>query len=101
MRHILCFVDYDDESGIETIQELKEDVLTPEAKCHIIVKNSNKHKGQEKIEYLKSRFEAMSNDFVPISQYGNNIKEYHKLFTQLIKGEETATQVNEKKCCRI
>ena len=104
MKHILCFVDNDDESKIDTIQGLKNDILEPEANCRIIVLNStklNKDEEQEKIEYFKNKFESMSNDIVSISQYGDDVKEYHNLFTRLIKGEEKIVQVNEETCCRI
>ena len=104
MKHVICFIDNDDESKLELIRDLKEENLTKEANLHIIVKNVlklGKDEEQEKIEDLKNKYESLSNDFVPISQYRDDVEEYHNLFKQLIKGEEPTIQVKEETCCRI
>ena len=106
MKHIFCFVDNDDASGIDTIQNFKKEICDHDVNFHVIVKNAlhlNEDEERDEIKHLQNQFDVISNDFIPITQIESidDLFEYEDLFTLLLKGTESTIKTNEKTNCRI
>ena len=105
MKHIVCFVDNDDESSINCIQESKNQIDESETNVHIFVRNSlklNENDQQRLLNCFKRRYASISNNIFSVPKIENDetICQYHDLFTKILKGERTR-QIEEKSCCRI
>ena len=103
-KNIFCFVDNNDESTIDAIQESKSKIKNAEINFRVIVENAMKLDEEEEkdlIENLKNKYKTMANDFVPFTKPESDTDTYEGLFKYLLKRDENTKLSEEKTCCRI